>query len=204
MSILLKLSEAAQILGVHPRTLRNWSDRGHIPYLQTPGGHRRFRKNDLQNFVRKIEHGGNQNRGLMKAARTAVKQAIERPKENSSYHLPPALEKLTDSQRGEMKSIGRKLVGLVMQYVQEGTPNILKQGKEEGKSYGHLISKANLSVAESVATFHFFRDPIMKVALKSTQRDDSNYLSQSQAYERLHRFFSAVELGIITTLETSK
>ena len=97
MSILLKLSDAAQILGVHPRTLRSWSDRGHIPYLQTPGGHRRFRKNDLQNFVQKIEHGGKQNRGLMKAARTAVKQAIQSPKNNSSYHLPPALKKLTEN-----------------------------------------------------------------------------------------------------------
>jgi hypothetical protein len=44
----------------------------------------------------------------------------------------------------------------------------------------------------------------MEVALASAQQDDNNYLSQSQVYKRLHRFFSEVELAIITTLETSK
>jgi excisionase family DNA binding protein len=204
MSPLLTLSAAAKILGVHPRTLRTWSDREYLPYLQTPGGHRRFRKTDLQNFVQNIEHGGTKNQGVMRAARTAVKRAIERPQSKSSYRLPPALQKLKESQRGEMKIIGRKLVGLVMRYVQEGTAHILEGGKKEGQAYGHLISKAHLSVAESIATFHFFRDPIMEVALASAQQDDNNYLSQSQVYKRLHRFFSEVELAIITTLETSK
>lgn len=204
MSKLLNLSSAAQILGVHPRTLRNWSDRRYLPYLKTPGGHRRFRTIDLQNFVRKIEQGGMQDQGLMRAARTAVRRAIERPRTNSSYQLPPALKKLTESQKKEMKIIGRKLVGLVMQYVQEGSHNIIKKGEKEGEAYGRLISKAHLSIAESIASFHFFRDPITTVALASTQEDNSNYLPQPQAHKRLHRFFSAVELAIITTLETSK
>lgn len=34
----VSLSEAAKILGVHPATVRNWADQGHLPSQRTPGG----------------------------------------------------------------------------------------------------------------------------------------------------------------------
>jgi len=43
----LTLSEAAQLLGVHPTTLRRWADQGSVPVSVTPGGHRRFLEADL-------------------------------------------------------------------------------------------------------------------------------------------------------------
>ncbi len=43
----VSLREAANILGVHPATVRNWADRGGLPAQRTPGGHRRFRRSDL-------------------------------------------------------------------------------------------------------------------------------------------------------------
>ena len=44
----LNLGEAAELLGVHPSTVRAWADRGEIPVQRTPGGHRRFRQADLE------------------------------------------------------------------------------------------------------------------------------------------------------------
>ena len=43
----LTLSEVAEWLGVHPSTVRNWADKGHLPSHRTQGGHRRFRRNEL-------------------------------------------------------------------------------------------------------------------------------------------------------------
>lgn len=39
---LVGITEAAQILGVHPNTLRKWADEGLVPYIKLPSGHRRF------------------------------------------------------------------------------------------------------------------------------------------------------------------
>ena len=39
---LLTISEAARRLGIHQNTLRGWADRGLIPYVKLPSGHRRF------------------------------------------------------------------------------------------------------------------------------------------------------------------
>lgn len=46
----LSLTAAAEILGVHPDTLRAWADQGGVPHWRTPGGQRRFRRSDLEQF----------------------------------------------------------------------------------------------------------------------------------------------------------
>ena len=43
----LRLSEAASLLGVRPETLRRWADAGTVPCVRTPGGERRFRREDI-------------------------------------------------------------------------------------------------------------------------------------------------------------
>jgi excisionase family DNA binding protein len=47
----LTLGQAAKFLGVAQSTIRKWSDQGRMPAFYTPGGHRRFRRQDLEAFV---------------------------------------------------------------------------------------------------------------------------------------------------------
>jgi excisionase family DNA binding protein len=47
----LTLGQAAKYLGVAQSTIRKWSDGGRLPAFYTPGGHRRFRRNDLDDFL---------------------------------------------------------------------------------------------------------------------------------------------------------
>ena len=47
----LTLGQAANFLGVAQSTIRKWSDQGRVPAFYTPGGHRRFRRRDLEVFV---------------------------------------------------------------------------------------------------------------------------------------------------------
>src|SRR5436305_9182582 len=51
----LTLGQAATYLGVAQSTIRKWSDTGRVPAFYTPGGHRRFRRRDLELF---LEHSG--------------------------------------------------------------------------------------------------------------------------------------------------
>lgn len=47
----LTLGQAAKYLGVAQSTIRKWSDQGLLPAFYTPGGHRRFRRSDLDGFL---------------------------------------------------------------------------------------------------------------------------------------------------------
>lgn len=52
LSFLLTVSEAAEIINVHPNTLRRWSDAGVVPsYRINTRGDRRFRREDLIRFI---------------------------------------------------------------------------------------------------------------------------------------------------------
>jgi excisionase family DNA binding protein len=47
----LTLGQAAKFLGVAQSTIRKWSDQGRVPAFYTPGGHRRYRRHDLETFL---------------------------------------------------------------------------------------------------------------------------------------------------------
>jgi excisionase family DNA binding protein len=54
----LTLGQAARFLGVAQSTIRKWSDQGRVPAFYTPGGHRRYRRRDLESFLERSGPGG--------------------------------------------------------------------------------------------------------------------------------------------------
>jgi excisionase family DNA binding protein len=54
----LTLGQAAKFLGVAQSTIRKWSDLGRVPAFYTPGGHRRYRRSDLEAFIQRSGPGG--------------------------------------------------------------------------------------------------------------------------------------------------
>jgi excisionase family DNA binding protein len=59
----LTLGQAAKYLGVAQSTIRKWSDLGRLPAFYTPGGHRRYRRTDLDTFLERSGPGGRQKEG---------------------------------------------------------------------------------------------------------------------------------------------
>jgi excisionase family DNA binding protein len=47
----LTLGQAAKYLGVAQSTMRKWSDSGRVSAFYTPGGHRRYRRSELDQFL---------------------------------------------------------------------------------------------------------------------------------------------------------
>ena len=47
----LTLGQAATYVGVAQSTMRKWTDSGRVSSFKTPGGHRRYRRNDLDQFL---------------------------------------------------------------------------------------------------------------------------------------------------------
>ncbi|MHB8471207.1 MAG: response regulator [Gaiellaceae bacterium] len=59
----LTLGQAARFLGVAQSTIRKWSDNGRVPAFYTPGGHRRYRRADLESFLDRSGPGGRSKAG---------------------------------------------------------------------------------------------------------------------------------------------
>jgi excisionase family DNA binding protein len=59
----LTLGQAAKYLGVAQSTIRKWSDHGRVPAFYTPGGHRRYRRADLDKFLESSGPGAREQAG---------------------------------------------------------------------------------------------------------------------------------------------
>jgi excisionase family DNA binding protein len=53
----LTISEAARLLGVSLSTVRRWSDAGVLPSYRTPGGQRRYNRDQLDSFLNGLRRG---------------------------------------------------------------------------------------------------------------------------------------------------
>src|SRR5881392_383579 len=53
----MTLGQAAKFLGVAQSTIRKWSDVGRVPAFYTPGGHRRYKRGDLEAFLERSGPG---------------------------------------------------------------------------------------------------------------------------------------------------
>ena len=53
MDNILTVFQASKYCNVSPKTIINWVEAGHIEAYKTVGGHRRIKKSDLENFMRK-------------------------------------------------------------------------------------------------------------------------------------------------------
>ena len=51
----LSTSQAARALGVSLGTIRRWSDMGYIESYRTPGGQRRFSREQIDEFLHSLE-----------------------------------------------------------------------------------------------------------------------------------------------------
>jgi excisionase family DNA binding protein len=59
----LTLGQAAKYLGVAQSTIRKWSDQRRLPAFYTPGGHRRYRRGDLDAFLERSGAGARSTEG---------------------------------------------------------------------------------------------------------------------------------------------
>ncbi len=199
----LTLREAANILGVHPATLRTWADAGIIPSFRTPGGHRRFALEDLESFIRTHSQGS-----IALPAHT-TSRIIHTALEYTRRELPQArtgaawYEAFDEETRRRKRQEGRLLFSLALQYVSkpEERQRILARARKLGQRYGEDSVRFNISLVETLRAIFFFRQ--MLVQTLEAEGDLVN--GQSPADYRVTRgvdeFITEVILSVVDAYE---
>jgi excisionase family DNA binding protein len=92
----LTLGRAAEYLGVAQSTIRKWCDAGRVPAFTTPGGHRRFRKSDLDAFLEHSRPGAPPSHDgpaiLIVDNEPGVRAYVRASLEPEGYHVEEAAE----------------------------------------------------------------------------------------------------------------
>src|SRR5258708_28231749 len=153
----LNLSDAAALLGVHPSTLRAWSDRGDIPTHRTPGKHRRFRRADIESWLdsrRESQVSPGQLIVENALGRTRMQMAEGRLSETDWY------QRFDEPRRRELREMGRSQLRLLLRYLGDEADGVLPEMQTVGGAHRRPGPEARVSLSATVRAFlHFPQFP---------------------------------------------
>ena len=198
----LSIKEAAAYLNVHPATLRRWADANEIPHLLTPGGHRRFALSDLQRFAE--THRAHAAQGADELPEALATRAVLRARQD--LPTPDAagwLARLDEPTRERHRTLGRRLMGLTLQYVSaEDGAHLLEEAGALGTDYGRLSQAAGVSLSDALQAALFFRDKLLEATLELSETAPVSPSDSSRLVKRLNALLNAVQLAIAEVYES--
>ena len=153
----LSLSEAAEMLGMHPATVRLWADRNELPSRRTNGGHRRFRRSDLVARLRQDAE-----RKPRPTAQLLVQSVLGRVRfafTDGTLKTLSWYENFDDSALEAYRSLGRRVLELLLRALNDGTSaeDLRAEAVLLGAEYGSVTRDSNVPVADAVRAFLYFR-----------------------------------------------
>jgi excisionase family DNA binding protein len=165
----LSLREAAELLGIHPATVRLWADRNEIPSRRTSGGHRRFRRADVEARLRQeVEVKPNP------AAKVLVQSILGRVRfafTDGTLNTFTWYQHFNEAAREAYRSLGRRVLELLLRAITD-SPHIEElrhEAMQLGNEYGSITRTAQVPVADAVRAFLYFRTLIDESVLQMAE-----------------------------------
>ncbi|HLU09160.1 MAG TPA: helix-turn-helix domain-containing protein [Oceanobacillus sp.] len=193
----VSLRQAAEMLGVHPATVRNWADKGDLPSRRTPGGHRRFRKNDL------LQYAETQGELQPLEVQVIIQNALGQTRmQVGALNTEAWYANMSESTREEMRSQGRRVLEALRQYVAQGAPDSrLAEAITLGKSYAQYLSNDGLSLPQAVRGFLYFSDFVINSILTWSEIAPRSASEWANLLRQVNTFIHAMLLSIIEYYE---
>jgi len=161
----LTLSEVAQLLGVHPSTVRIWANRGKIPVHRTRGGHRRFRRDELELWLmaRQQENELNIPNDFAQATLRQVRMRAD----SGQMAEQPWYAKLQKQDRQDYAREGQKMLQSLWSILITDDNEVLQaEARSLGYDYALQGRKHNLTVGEALSAFLFFANALLDGVLE--------------------------------------
>lgn len=201
---LLSLQQASQLLGVHPATVRLWADQGKLKSLRTAGGHRRFARQDVSTL---LSRQNTTHTSSEKNAQLIVHSALGRTRmelTGGGMTAQSWYQHYDEKTREQHRQLGRHLLGLTLHYLNR--PNervqILQDARKVGSEYGSITQQQDLSLADAMRAFLYFRDFLLESVLQmraavGARTNEDDLLT----YRLINEFANEVLVALVSTYQ---
>ena len=193
----LSLREAAGLLGVHPGTVRIWSDKGLLPVYRTQGGHRRFKQSEVllwANTSRKQQTLDPAN-VVQAAIRNIRLQISEGRLEAESWY-----QKLDETARTQYRQSAHALFQGLFNYLAADGDGAASEAHSIGYEYASRARRYGLNTVDAARAFLFFRDALLQAVIQVYQ--EANVPSGHAWGEILHKVNAFTDMILLHLLET--
>ena len=198
---LLTLKQAATRLGVHPATLRRWADQGDILVVVTPGGHRRFPQSEIERLTHRRQAKPPEADTLR---RTLERQALTHTRAEIAEHSDERwITQLDEQAREEQRQLGRRVMGLMMQYVSvnDDAADLLREARSIGHTYAEMTQRTGLGLSQTLQAMMFFRENVVESVVLLPESVRARPEANQRLLRRVNTFLNAILLGVTESYE---
>jgi len=194
----LTLSNAAKLLGVHPSTIRLWSDKGAIPVHKTQGGHRRYKRGEILLWAETNSRSREESiepEGMMQEVVKNVRMQISEGRlEAESWY-----QKLDSEARTQYRMGARSLFQGLMNYLAANGEEAGTEAYAIGYEYASRARRYNLSYVDAAKAFLFFRDSLVESVIKVYSEANVPSKRATDMYTKIHAFTDEILISLLET-----
>jgi excisionase family DNA binding protein len=197
----LSLSDAAKVLGVHPSTVRLWSDKGVLPTHKTQGGHRRYKRSEIslwaQSYKRSRASSIEPEHMMQEVIKTVRMQISEGRLQAELWY-----QKLDEDARAQYRLSGRSLFHGLMTYVATNGAEAASEAYAIGYEYASRAHRYSLNYVDAVRAFLFFRNALIESVMKVY--GDANVPSgqTAETFGKMHSFTDEILISLLQTFQS--
>ena len=194
----LTLSNAAKLLGVHPSTVRLWSDKGALPVHKTEGGHRRYKRSEILLWAEtnsKSREEALEPEGMMQEVVKNVRMQIS----EGRLQVESWYQKLDEEARTQYRMSARSLFQGLMTYVTTNGKEAESEAYAIGYEYASRARRYNLSYVDAAKAFLFFRDTLIASVVKVYTEAHVPTRKATEMYAKMHAFTDDILISLLET-----
>lgn len=191
----LSLSDVAEKLGVHPSTVRLWSDKGVLPTHRTSGGHRRYLLHEIELWMNTARE-----RQVVEPT-DALQNAISKIRlqvSEGQLEAEPWYQKLDADARGQYRMSGGSLIRGLIGYLSRKSDDENSEARALGYEYALRARRNGLNSVDATQAFLFFRNGLLDALVNAY--DEARVppgLAWGRMLTRLHCFTDRVLLSLL-------
>lgn len=195
----LSISEAAEVLGVHPGTVRLWSDKGVLPVHKTQGGHRRYKRSEISLWAESSQKSrAIEPENIMQEVIRNVRMQIS----EGSLQAESWYQKLDEDARAQYRLSARSVFHGLMNYVSANGEEAASEAYAIGYEYASRARRYNLSYVDAAKAFLFFRDTLIESVIKVYGDAKVPASQATQMYSKVHAFTDDILISLLQTYES--
>lgn len=191
----VSLGEASALLGVNEATLRTWADRGRLRTFRTPGGHRRFSREDISSLVTAAvgPPGARMAEGWPESALDRMRRRLQRRRRQGEEWF----QQFDEERRTRMRILGRRLVSLATDYITQKRrrAELAEEARYLGLEYGRELEAGNVKLSDAIAAFIYFRN-LLHETIASTPGLQGQSRDRAELWNEVRDVEDAVLLAI--------
>ena len=202
----VSLGAACRLLGVNESTLRTWADGGVIRAFRTPGGHRRFLRDDLYAALQRTEEAHPGHMLTAQAFSDGATKRIRRLLHGEHSEFFPWYDEMDDATRGRLRLFGRRLLDVTAGLLDKKRPS--PQAMEEvrliGEEYGDALAQRGLTIRELMEAFVFFRKPLTEAVRASSRKSSTESEELAHAWQQVEAVADMLMIAMAGAYERNR